>query len=405
VSETDAELIVDGVLSFARRFVQPLQERHTDVLDDPRLAYASDGRPSAAVIDLRRQTRMAAAEAGYYTLFAPEEVGGGGQGAVVSFLLYEALFREFGPGRVLLEDVVGKWNRGPSGLIRYFSEALQAAVSEDLMSGRKTFCFALSEPDAGSDAWALTTRAARVDGGWRITGVKQWISDSPYADYVLLFAVTDDDLRKTRKGGITAFFVPMETEGVQVAAVIKLFGEIGGSRAILNFDDVFAPDTAVVGTESHGLELARMGVSLGRMHNAGRAVGTAQWALARATEYSKVRKTFGELISSHQAIQFKLADSAMEIYASHTMALDCARRIDAGEKVDKQLSMVKAFTCDMSFEVLDRCIQVHGGMGLTNETRLVDGWHSQRVSRLADGSSEVMRRNVARALLRGDLGI
>jgi acyl-CoA dehydrogenase len=405
VSETDAELIVDGVLSFARRFVQPLQERHIEVLEDPRRAYDPAGRPSAAVLDLRRQTRMAAAEAGYYTLFAPEEVGGGGQGAVVSFLLYEALFREFGPGRVLLEDVVGKWNRGPSGLIRYFSAALQAAVSEDLMSGRKTFCFALSEPDAGSDAWALATRAVRVADGWRITGVKQWISDSPYADYALLFAVTDDDLRKTRTGGITAFFVPMDAEGVQVAGVIKLFGEIGGTRAILNFDDVFVPDTAVVGTEDHGLELARMGVSLGRMHNAGRAVGTAQWALAKATEYSKVRKTFGELISSHQAIQFKLADSAMEIYAGHTMALDCARRIDAGEKVDKQLSMVKAFTCDMSFEVLDRCIQVHGGMGLTNETRLVDGWHSQRVSRLADGSAEVMRRNVARALLRGDLGI
>jgi acyl-CoA dehydrogenase len=405
VSETDAGLIVDGVLSFARRFVQPLQERHIDVLEDPRQAYDPGGRPSAAVLDLRRRTRMAAAEAGYYTLFAPEEVGGGGQGAVVSFLLYEALFREFGPGRVLLEDVVGKWNRGPSGLIRYFSAALQAAVSADLMSGRKTFCFALSEPDAGSDAWALATRAVRVAGGWRITGVKQWISDSPYADYALLFAVTDDGLRKTRTGGITAFFVPMDAEGVQVAGVIKLFGEIGGTRAILNFDDVFVPDTAVVGTESHGLELARMGVSLGRMHNAGRAVGTAQWALAKATEYSKVRKTFGELISSHQAIQFKLADSAMEIYAGHTMALDCARRIDAGEKVDKQLSMVKAFTCDMSFEVLDRCIQVHGGMGLTNETRLVDGWHSQRVSRLADGSAEVMRRNVARALLRGDLGI
>jgi acyl-CoA dehydrogenase len=383
----------------------PLQDRNHDLLDDPRQAYDTDGRPSAGVIDLRRQTRMAAADAGYYTLFAPEEVGGAEQGAVVSFLLYEALFREFGPGNVLLEDVVGKWNRGPSGLIRSFSETLQAEVSEDLLSGRKTFCFALSEPDAGSDAWALTTRAVRVDGGWRITGVKQWISDSPYADYALLFAVTDDDLRKTRKGGISAFFVPMDAAGVQVASVIKLFGEIGGSRAILTFDDVDVPDSALVGTESRGLDLARAGVSLGRMHNAGRAVGTAQWALAKAVEYSKVRKAFGELIASHQAIQFKLADSAIEIYAGHTMALDCAQRIDAGEKVDKQLAMVKAYTCDMSFEVLDRCIQVHGGMGLTNELRLVDGWHSQRVSRLADGSAEVMRRNVARALLGGDLDI
>jgi acyl-CoA dehydrogenase len=393
------------VLSFARRFVQPLHERNRDILEDPRRSYTEDGRPSEAVIELRRQTRLAAAEAGYYTLFAPEELGGGGQGAVVSFLLYEALFREFGPGRTLLEDVVGKWNRGPSGLIASFSDELRAAVSDELMSGSKTFCFALSEPDAGSDAWALTTRARPVEGGWRISGVKQWISDSPYADYALVFAVTDDGLRGQRKGGISAFFVPMDAPGVQVSSVIKLFGEIGGTRAILNFDDVVVPDTSLVGVPERGLDLARTGVSLGRMHNAGRAVGTAQWALALATAYSQVRKTFGQLLSSHQAIQFKLADSAIEIYAGHTMALDCARRIDAGEKVDKQLAMVKAFTCDTSFEVLDRAMQIHGGMGLTNEARLVDGWHSQRVSRLADGSAEVMRRNVARALLRGDLGI
>ena len=405
VSEADVALIIDGVVSFARRFVQPLHDRNTALLDDPRAAYDLDGRPAPAVVELRRQTRTAAAEAGYYTLFAPEELGGGGQGAVMSFLLYETLFREFGPGRILIEDVVGKWNRGPSGLIRFFSDALRHEIAGDLMSGRTTFCFALSEPDAGSDAWALTTRAVRVASGWRITGVKQWISDSPYADHALVFAVTDDAARAARRGGITAFFVPMDAEGVEVASVIKLFGEIGGTRAILSFTEVFVPDSSVVGEEGAGLSLAKMGVSLGRMHNAGRAVGTAHWALARATEYAKVRKTFGELISSHQAIQFKLADSAIEIYAGHTMALDCARRIDAGEKADKQLAMVKAFTCDTSFEVLDRCIQVHGGMGLVNETRLVDGWHAQRVSRLADGSAEVMRRNVARALLRGDLDL
>ena len=165
VSEADVALIIDGVVSFVRRFVQPLHDRNTALLEDPRAAYDTDGRPAPAVAELRRRTRTAAAEAGYYTLFAPEELGGGGQGAVMSFLLYETLFREFGPGRILIEDVVGKWNRGPSGLIRYFSDALRHEISGDLMSGRTTFCFALSEPDAGSDAWALTTRAVRVAGG------------------------------------------------------------------------------------------------------------------------------------------------------------------------------------------------------------------------------------------------
>jgi acyl-CoA dehydrogenase len=348
---------------------------------------------------------MAAAEAGYYTLFAPTELGGGGQGALVSYMVYHALFHEFGPGRVLLEDPIGKWNRGPSGLIASFSEELREQVADGLLSGRDIFCFALSEPDAGSDSWALTTRAERTGGGWIINGVKQWISDSPYADHALVFASTDDELRKARKGGISAFLVPMDTPGVQVASVIKLFGEIGGTRAILTFDDVFVPDYTLVGLEGSGLNLARTGVSLGRMHNAGRAVGNARWALEKAVSYSQDRKTFGNALATYQAIQFMMADSAMEIYAAHTMAMDCARRIDAGEKVDKQLWMVKAYSCDISFAVLDRCVQIHGGMGLVNETRLVDGWQGQRVSRLADGSAEVMRRNVARSLLKGDLSL
>jgi acyl-CoA dehydrogenase len=397
--------IVDGLMTFTRRAILPLQEQHADVLDDPRRHYDESGGPSAEWVELRRQARILSAQAGYYALFAPIDLGGGGQGALASFLVYEALFAEFGPGRVLLDDVVGKWNRGPSGVISSFSEPLRADVGDDLMSGRKIFCFALSEPDAGSDAWALTTRAHRVGGGWVLTGVKQWISDSPYAEYAMVFAVTDEEARSARRGGISAFFVPMDAPGVTVASVIKLFGEVGGTRAILTFDDVFVPDERLVGVEGAGLELARAGVSLGRMHNAGRAVGTARWALDRTVKYTQVRKTFGELLSTRQAIQFMLADSAIEIYAGHTMAMDCARRIDAGEKVDKQLAMVKAYTCDTSFQILDRCVQAHGGVGLTNEARLIDGWHSQRVSRLADGSAEIMRRNVARALLRGNRGI
>lgn len=402
-SVEDASLIVDGLLAFYRQVIVPLEEKNSDILEDPRRTYELDGRPTQEWADVRRQARMAAAEAGFYTLFAPTDIGGGGQGALVSYMAYHGLFHEFGPGRVLLEDPIGKWNRGPSGLIGKFSNELRESVADGLMSGRDIFCFALSEPDAGSDSWAITTRAERTEGGWLINGVKQWISDSPYADFALVFASTDAEMRKARKGGISAFFVPMDAAGVQVASVIKMFGEIGGTRAILTFDDVFVPDHALVGAEGAGLELARTGVSLGRMHNAGRAVGNARWALEKAVDYARDRKTFGNALSTYQAIQFMLADSAMEIYAAHTMSMDCAQRIDGGEKMDKQLSMVKAYTCDMSFEVFDRCVQIHGGMGLVNETRLVDGWQGQRVSRLADGSAEVMRRNVARALLRGDL--
>jgi acyl-CoA dehydrogenase len=141
------------------------------------------------------------------------------------------------------------------------------------------------------------------------------------------------------------------------------------------------------------------------MYNAGRSVGMSRWALALAADYAKSRKTFGHPIAEYQAIQFMLAECAIEIYAGYTMALDCARRLDAGEHVSKQLAMVKAYTCDTGFQIMDRCMQVHGGMGIVNETRIHAGWHQARISRIADGSAEIMRRNVARAILKGDLGL
>ena len=174
-------------------------------------------------------------------------------------------------------------------------------------------------------------------------------------------------------------------------------------RGILSFNDVFIPEGNLVGREGSGLRLATSGVTLGRMFNAGRAVGMSRWALEQATLYAQDRKTFGHVIASYQAIQFMLAECAIDIYASYTMALDCARRIDAGEKVDIQMAMVKAFTCEKSFDILDRCMQVHGGMGFVNETRLYEGWHTARISRVADGSSEIMRRNIAKSLLAGNL--
>jgi acyl-CoA dehydrogenase len=402
-TEEDIPFLIEGIFSFVRKVIEPLETEHAAVLTNPRVTYRDDGVPTPEYKEIRRSARVAAAKAGYYALFAPEAVGGGGVGATGMLLIYEALYREFGPGRALLGDVTGQWNRGPSSILSMFSPSLRATIAPRLMAGEEIFCFGLSEPDSGSDAWAMKTRAERVDGGWRINGTKQWISDSPYADYVLVFAVTDAEARDAHRGGISAFLVPMAQAGVELASAIRLFGEIGGMRGILTFDDVEVSDDDLVGVPGKALAIATAGVSLGRIYNAGRAVGTSRWALALAAEYANTRKTFGQTIGNYQAIQFMLADSMMEAYAAHTMALDCARKIDAGDRSAKRLAMVKAYACERSFEILDRCMQVHGGMGFVNETRLYAGWTQARVSRVADGSSEIMRRNIARAILRGDL--
>jgi acyl-CoA dehydrogenase len=237
-----------------------------------------------------------------------------------------------------------------------------------------------------------------------LNGTKQWISSSPFADYAIVFAVTDEELRRARQGGITCFLVPTQATGFSVDSIIKLFGHIGGNEAILSFSEVWVPDDHVVGGLHDGFSLAVGGVSLGRMYNAGRCVGLARWALEEATAYVQERKAFGRPISEYQGVTFQLAESAMEIYAARAMTLDCARRLDAGERADRNVNMVKAYVTEMCFRVLDRCMQVHGAMGMTNELRLSEGWHTARTVRMADGSAEVMRRNIARALLRGDTG-
>ena len=213
VSHAEIADISEGLIKFVHQVVEPLEERHRDVLENPRLHYTESGRPTEEYSTIRKESRMAAADAGYYTMFTPSELGGGGLGAAASFLVLEGLLREFGPGRPLVEDVIGKWNRGPSGILKEFSDVLRSEIGSDLMSGRKIFCFALSEPDAGSDAWAMTSNATRVEGGWILNGVKQWISDSPYADFVLVFAVSDSEAKKSRRGGISAFMIPMDTPG------------------------------------------------------------------------------------------------------------------------------------------------------------------------------------------------
>jgi acyl-CoA dehydrogenase len=262
----------------------------------------------------------------------------------------------------------------------------------------------MSEPDAGSDAWRMSTRARRDGDGWVINGTKQWISNSPYADYVFLFAVTDPELLRQRKGGVSCFFVPMTAEGAAVDSVIRLFGDVGGNEAILSFRDVRVPDSALVGELDNGFKLAMGGVGIGRTYNAARSVGLARWALEQAAEYAKVRVTFGRPIADYQGVSFQLADSAIDVHAGWLMALDLGERLDRGERAVREMAMAKAFCVEACYRVYERAMQICGGMGLTNELGLYKGWHQARRLKLADGSSEILRRTIAKQVLAGDLG-
>jgi alkylation response protein AidB-like acyl-CoA dehydrogenase len=277
-------------------------------------------------------------------------------------------------------------------------DEVRRAVVPELASGTKTTCFAMSEPDAGSDIWRSRTTAVRVDGGWRINGTKQWVTNSPYAHWVLVFAVTDPERFAKHAGGMTGFVVPADAPGFRVDSVIALFGHSGGDEGILSFDEVFVPDTHVLGVPGDGLRLAMSGVSIGRMYNSARAVGLARWALAKAVGYAEDRQTFGKALIENQAISFPLADAAMEIHAARLMGIDTAQALDRGDDVRTRVSMCKAYSIEVALRSIDHAVQVHGAMGFTNEVHLAEAWQQMRRTRVADGSAEMMRRAIVKHL-------
>ena len=251
-TEADYTDLVEGINAFVKRVVVPLEDANRELLDNPRLTFDERGGYSAPVLDLMRQVRVASAKAGYYAMFAPESVGGEGLGALALFSVWEGLSHSAGPGRLLPDQVIGHWTSGPSFLLGEVHPSLRDGVIEEVMSGEATVCFGMSEPDAGSDAWAMSTKAVRDGDSWVLNGTKQWTSNSAHAKYAFVWAVTDEDMKRERKGGITLFLVPTDTPGFAVDSVLRLFEHVGGNETILSLNDVRIPDTHMVGTLNQG---------------------------------------------------------------------------------------------------------------------------------------------------------
>jgi len=197
--------------------------------------------------------------------------------------------------------------------------------------------------------------------------------------------------------------VPTASEGFAVEGAIRMFGEAGGDEAEITLDAVRVGSEWLLGEVGGGLRIAMSGVSSGRVYNAARGVGLARWALEKAFAYIGEREAFGLSISEHQGVSFPLAESAMEVHAAHLLGLNCALLLDRGMPATKELSMAKAFSTEAAVRAIDRAIQAHGAMGFTNEVGLVEAYHTMRKARVADGTSEILRRTIAGRLLSGDL--
>ncbi|WP_218035518.1 acyl-CoA dehydrogenase family protein [Pseudomonas denitrificans (nom. rej.)] len=184
--------------------------------------------------------------------------------------------------------------------------------------------------------------------------------------------------------------------------MIPIMGHLGADIGIIALDNVRVPDSQRIGPLDRGLQAALEGVNAGRLSMAASCLGLARWALDQALDYAKVRKTFGQPIAEHQMVQAMLAECAMDIYAVKSMVRHCAWLVDQGQPATKEVSIVKASSTEALCRVMDRCMQVHGGMGLTNELRLEEGFRFARSMRIPDGTSEIQRRTIARRLLDGD---
>ena len=396
--------IGDSLIKFIDREVVPLEETNKDLLYNERNLYDESGRFAPKVLELRKQVRMKSAENGFYTMFGHEELGGGGLTSIESVYITELINHRYGPERPLIQTFVipSPFTNGLTPVLRSLAPETRDNYLDGIASGEKTLCFGLSEPDAGSDVYAMKSRAVRDGDHWIINGTKQWITNGPYADYAMIFAITNPEMVAKGKGGVTGFLVDAKWEGFSCPSVIPVMGHLGAEIGILSMENLRVPDSHRLGEVDQGLKVALNGVSAGRLSFGAMSVGLARWALDQTIEYAKVRKTFGVPIAEHQAIQMHLSECAMDIYAGKNMLQNCAWKVAQGQRAIKETSMVKAFCTEMVNRVMDRCINVHGGMGLTNELRLEAGYRFARVLRIPDGTGEIQRRTVAMRLLAGD---
>jgi len=353
---------VTGITQFIDAEVVPLEQELGDLLIDERKFFDDRGKAVPEAMEARKQVRMMSAAAGYYGMFAPESVGGGGLGVRIMLFVEEAMYRKYGPGRPLItwakgflsQPTIASFVDGPSHMLVPVSDAVRKEFMPSISSGEKTVCFALTEANAGSDVWGVQTKAKRDGDDWVINGSKTWITNSPYADYAVVFAVTDEEMVKQHKGGISAFFVETNAQGYSFDGVLPVMGHTGGDCGAMTFEDVRVPADRLIGVENQGFQIAMFGISEGRTSISANCVGMCGYALDRSIEYAQNRITFGKAISEYQAIQFMLADMAIDIYTMKYMVLQTSALIESatvtGKLPVKEISMCKAgWACPTSF--------------------------------------------------------
>jgi butyryl-CoA dehydrogenase len=339
-----------------------------------------------------REVLRALGELGALGMVVPERWGGAG----MDYVSLAVALEEIAAGDGATSTIVSVQNSVVCGPIAAFgTDAQKEKYLKPLASGAMLGCFCLTEPQAGSDAAAIATRAQPDGDAYVLNGVKQFITSGKQADVALVFAVSD---KAAGKKGISAFIVETSTPGYIVSRLEDKLGQRASDTAQIVLENCRVPMANILGREGEGYRIALANLEAGRIGIAAQAVGMARAALEAALAYAKERSSFGKPIAEHQAVAFRLADMATEIDVARQMVWHAASLRDAGEPCLKEASMAKLFASEMAERVCSAAIQVHGGYGYVSDFPVERIYRDVRVCQIYEGTSDVQRLVISRAL-------
>ena len=342
--------------------------------------------------EIRTQLAAKAAALGLSGYDVPEEYGGLGMGLVAKATVWAEL------GRTIALPTRGVDVFGPSvsPILYHLNEEQKKKYLLPTIRGELNWCLAQTEPDAGGDPGGMRTTAVREGDHYVVNGTKRFITLAEEAHYTQLIAATDRS--KGSRGGISAFIVDMKSPGVTLLRAQELV--VDDRPWEIAFENVKVPVENRIGEEGDGFTHAQHWLNVGRIRHGARSIGVIERCLELGTQYAKQRVTFGQPLAERQAVQWMLADSFMELHQLRLMVYDAAWKYDQGRDIRAEAYMAKIFGDTQSFRAADRCMEIHGGMGLATDLPIEKFWRDQRSMMITEGPIEILKMALARHVLR-----